>query len=213
MAALALALTDTTSQIRGRQTLELAYSPPFYPSPWMDPGAEGWEDAYAQAKDIVSQMTILEKVNLTTGVGWQGEACVGNTGSVPRLGVRALCLQDSPLGVRFADWVSVFPSGQTTAATWDRSLMYQRGLAMGQEQKDKGIDVLLGPVAGPLGRAPAGGRNWEGFSVDPVLTGVGMAETIKGIQDAGVIATAKHYIGNEQGKFQVFPNKNNERPY
>lgn len=145
-------------------------------------------------------MTILEKVNLTTGVGWEGEACVGNTGSVPRLGIRALCLQDSPTGIRFADWISVFPSGQTTAATWDRNLMYQRGLAMGRENKDKGIDITLGPVAGPLGRAPAGGRNWEGFSVDPVLTGVGMAETIKGIQDAGVIATAKHYIGNEQGK-------------
>lgn len=146
-------------------------------------------------------MTILEKVNLTTGVGWEGEACVGNTGSVPRLGIRALCLQDSPLGVRFADWASAFPSGQTTAATWDRNLMYQRGVAMGQEHKGKGIDVQLGPVAGPLGRSPAAGRNWEGFSVDPVLTGVGMAETIKGIQDAGVIATAKHFIGNEQGKF------------
>lgn len=79
--------------------------------------------------------------------------------------------------------------------------MYERGVAMGEEFADKGIDVQLGPVAGPLGRAPEGGRNWEGFSVDPVLTGVGMAETIKGIQDAGVIATAKHYIGNEQGEF------------
>lgn len=48
---------------------ELAYSPPFYPSPWMDPTAAGWEDAYAKAKALVSQMTILEKVNLTTGVG------------------------------------------------------------------------------------------------------------------------------------------------
>jgi hypothetical protein len=48
---------------------ELAYSPPDYPSPWMDPNANGWEQAYAQAKDFVSQMTLLEKVNLTTGVG------------------------------------------------------------------------------------------------------------------------------------------------
>lgn len=125
---------------------------------------------------------------------------MGNTGSVPRLGLRALCLQDSPLGVRFADWVSAFPAGVTTAATWDRTLMYARGVAMGQEHKGKGIDIQLGPVAGPLGRAPAGGRNWEGFSPDPVLTGVGMAETIKGIQSAGVIATAKHYIANEQGE-------------
>lgn len=70
---------------------------------------------------------------------------------------------------------------------------------MGQEHKGKGVDIQLGPVAGPLGRSPEAGRNWEGFSSDPVLTGVGMAETIKGIQSAGVVATAKHFIGNEQG--------------
>lgn len=46
-----------------------AYSPPFYPSPWMDPSAPGWEQAYAQAKEFVSGLTLLEKVNLTTGVG------------------------------------------------------------------------------------------------------------------------------------------------
>jgi Glycosyl hydrolase family 3 N terminal domain len=69
---------------------------------------------------------------------------------------------------------------------------------MGSEHRDKGVDVQLGPVSGPLGRAPEGGRNWEGFSPDPVLTGVGMEFTIKGIQDAGVIACAKHYIMNEQ---------------
>lgn len=61
-------LTDAKSQIHERQS-QLAYSPPFYPSPWMDPTADGWADAYAQAKALVSQMTILEKVNLTTGVG------------------------------------------------------------------------------------------------------------------------------------------------
>ena len=73
---------------------------------------------------------------------------------------------------------------------------------MGEEFSDKGIDVQLGPVAGPLGRSPEGGRNWEGFSPDPSLTGVLMAETVKGIQDAGVIATAKHYITNEQEHFR-----------
>ncbi|PSR80896.1 glycosyl hydrolase family 3 N terminal domain-domain-containing protein [Coniella lustricola] len=192
---------NTAPQLHSRQS-DLAYSPPFYPSPWMEPNVEGWEDAYAKAKAIVSQMTLLEKVNLTTGVGWEGEACVGNTGGVPRLGIRALCLQDSPLGVRFADWVSGFPSGQTAAATWSRDLLYQRGVAMGQEHKGKGVDIQLGPVAGPLGRSPEAGRNWEGFSVDPVLTGVGMAETIKGIQSAGVVATAKHFIGNEQEHFR-----------
>lgn len=47
----------------------LAYSPPVYPSPWMDPKAPGWEEAYAKAREFVSQLTIHEKVNLTTGVG------------------------------------------------------------------------------------------------------------------------------------------------
>ncbi len=73
---------------------------------------------------------------------------------------------------------------------------------MGDEFRGKGIDVLLGPVAGPLGRVPTGGRNWEGFSPDPYLTGVAMAETIEGIQNSGVIACAKHYILNEQEHFR-----------
>ena len=47
----------------------LAFSPPHYPSPWMDPKAAGWEDAYAKAKAFVSQLTLLEKVNITTGTG------------------------------------------------------------------------------------------------------------------------------------------------
>jgi beta-glucosidase len=74
------------------------------------------------------------------------------------------------------------------AAAWDRQLWFERGVAMGQEFNGKGIDVQLGPVVGPLGKAPAGGRNWEGFSPDPYLSGVAVAETVKGIQSAGVVA-------------------------
>lgn len=80
--------------------------------------------------------------------------------------------------------------------------MYARGAAMGAEHRGKGVDTQLGPVAGPLGRTPEGGRNWEGFSPDPVLTGVGMAQTIQGIQDSGVIACAKHFIMNEQEHYR-----------
>ncbi|KAI0405376.1 glycoside hydrolase family 3 protein [Xylaria palmicola] len=168
----------------------------------MNPGAVGWEAAHAKARAFVSQLTLAEKVNLTTGIGWESGQCVGESGSVPRLGLRRLCMQDSPLGVRFADFASAFSAGQTVAASFDRTLMYRRGKAMGEEHKGKGVNVVLGPVAGPLGRAPAGGRNWEGFSPDPYLTGVGMSETIKGIQDAGVVATAKHFILNEQEHFR-----------
>ena len=62
---------------------------------------------------------------------------------------------------------------------------------MGTEHAGKGVDVQLGPVVGPLGRNPKGGRNWEGFSPDPVLSGIAIAETVRGIQDAGVIACTK----------------------
>lgn len=76
---------------------------------------------------------------------------------------------------------------------------------MGQEHKAKGVTVQLGPVVGPLGRAPEGGRNWEGFSPDPVLSGIAVAASVQGIQDAGVIACVKHFIGNEQEHFRQAP--------
>lgn len=169
------------------------------------PGGEGlgdWATAYAKARAFVSQLTLEEKVNLTTGTGWEVEKCVGQTGALPRLGFRAMCLQDSPVGVRDSDFNSVFPAGVNVAATWDRSLAWARGQAMGQEHKGKGSDMQLGPVAGPLGRSPEGGRNWEGFSPDPVLTGQMFAESIKGTQAAGVMTSAKHYIAYEQEHFR-----------
>lgn len=83
--------------------------------------------------------------------------------------------------------------------------MYHRGLAMGEEHRDKGTDVFLGPVVGPLGRNPVGGRNWEGFSPDPYLSGVAAGQTIRGVQDAGVMACVKHLIGNEQEHFRQAP--------
>jgi beta-glucosidase len=84
------------------------------------------------------------------------------------------------------------------ASTWDIALIRERGAYLGAEAKQLGIHVQLGPVAGPLGKIATGGRNWEGFSPDPYLTGIAMAETIEGMQGAGVQACAKHYIGNEQ---------------
>lgn len=64
---LADALVNLQVEVEARD--ELAFSPPYYPSPWMNPEADGWKEAYVKAKDFVSQLTLLEKVNLTTGVG------------------------------------------------------------------------------------------------------------------------------------------------
>jgi len=77
---------------------------------------------------------------------------------------------------------------------------------MGSEFRAKGVHIALGPAMGPLGRMPAAGRNWEGFGSDPYLQGIASAEHIKGIQSQGVVATAKHLIGNEQEHFRQGPN-------
>lgn len=81
----------------------LAADTPFagFPSPWAT-GGPGWDEAYAKAKAFVGNLTLVEKVNLTTGTGWEADVCVGMTGSVPRLGFRGFCLQDGPLGVRYS---------------------------------------------------------------------------------------------------------------
>lgn len=110
-------------------------------------------------------MTLIEKVNLTTGTGWQSDHCVGNVGAIPRLGFDPLCLQDSPLGIRFADYVSAFPAGGTIAASWDRYEFYTRGNEMGKEHRKKGVDVQLGPAIGPLGRHAKGGVSLLHYSV------------------------------------------------
>ena len=176
-------------------------SEPWYPSP-KGGTVEAWKDSYQKAADLVGQMTLVEKVNITSGIGWQMGMCVGNTGPVDRLGFPSLCLQDGPLGLRFVDNATAWPAGITVGATWNRELMYERGKGHAFEAKKKGVHVLLGPAMGPIGRLPAGGRNWEGFGSDPVLQGIGASETIRGIQDAGVIATAKHFVGNEQEHYR-----------
>jgi beta-glucosidase len=63
-------VTTTGADILQLNSRSLATSDPYYPSPWMNPDADGWQDAYVKAKAFVSQMTLLEKVNLTTGVGY-----------------------------------------------------------------------------------------------------------------------------------------------
>jgi beta-glucosidase len=154
-------------------------------------GSAGWDQAYVKAKAALNKLNQTEKVGIATGVTWEGGPCVGNTYAPSSIDYPALCAQDSPLGIRFANPVTAFPAGINAGATWDRDLLYARGAAMGEEAKGLGVHVQLGPVAGPLGKNPDGGRNWEGFSVDPYLSGVAMEETIQGMQDSGVQACAK----------------------
>ncbi|KAL6304989.1 family 3 glycoside hydrolase [Sparassis latifolia] len=151
-----------------------------------------WDIAYAKAQATIANFTIEQKVNLTTGVDG---LCVGN---IPAVGnFTGLCLEDSPLGVRYTDFVTAFPAGITTASTWNRAMMRTRGLYMGQEFVGKGAHAALGPMMN-MGRIAQGGRNWEGFGADPFLSGETAYETILGMQNGGIQAVAKHYINNEQ---------------
>ena len=189
-------------QLGGLSEHNLAFSPPSYPSPWMSPTGEG-ADAYAKARDFVSQLTLLEKVNLTTGKGYISGRCLGETGSIPRLGFSGMSMQCTPLNQSHADFTSGFPPGLAKGATWDRMLMYSNGKAMGEEFRGLGADSVLEPVCGALGRFPKGGRNVEAFSPDPCLCGELIAPAIEGIQEAGVIATTRHFIANEQEHFRT----------
>ncbi|CAO3640032.1 unnamed protein product [Cunninghamella blakesleeana] len=154
-----------------------------------------WDDAYAQAKALVAKMSVEEKVNITTGMGFTNTDCVGNT--YPTKHFPSLCLQDAPLGMRFAYNVTVGVAGINAAASFDKEGILARGIYMGKEYKQKGVHVQLGPGMNFM-RSPQGGRGWESGGEDPYLNGVAAVETIKGVQSQGVISTAKHYILNDQ---------------
>ncbi|EJD55142.1 hypothetical protein AURDEDRAFT_140808 [Auricularia subglabra TFB-10046 SS5] len=160
-----------------------------------------WAAAISKAKAAVAKMSTQDKVNLATGIGWMVGACVGNIAPISSINFPGLCLEDGPLGVRYADLVSAFPAGINAAATFNRDLIKQRGVALGAEFRGKGAHVILGPDMNIM-RVPAAGRNWEGFGADPYLSGEAAFETIQGIQSQGVQANAKHYINNEQEHFR-----------
>ena len=126
-----------------------------------------------------------------------GSQCEGNIAplSVPERNISwpGLCIDDSPQGVRWTEFVTAFPAGITVASTWNRTLLRLRGQAMGAEFRGKGVNVALGPMIN-MGRLPQGGRNWEGFGADPFLAGEAGYETVLGLQQIGVQSCVKHYI-------------------
>ncbi|KAF7975977.1 hypothetical protein HWV62_8124 [Athelia sp. TMB] len=162
--------------------------PPVHSDPAVLPDfGAAWAAAYTKATAKISNFTLDEKASVATGTGWQVGRCVGNIPAIADWG--GLCLEvrpftakaDSPLGVRFADFATLFPAGINAAATWNRKLIRARGLAMGREHRGKGVHVALGPMMNTL-RVPAGGRNWEGFGADPFLSGEAAYETVLGMQ-------------------------------
>ena len=102
-------------------------------------------------------------------------------------------------GVRTPNKTTSWPAGINLASTFNRTLMYRVGKEQGKEFRLRGIHIMLGPCMNMM-RTPLGGRMWEAYGEDPFLSGATATEVIKGIQENGVIAVAKHYVGNEVEK-------------
>ncbi|KAI6797519.1 putative beta-glucosidase [Hortaea werneckii] len=168
-------------------------SPPVYPTP-VGGDDPAWQEAYAQASALVAELDYTQLASLTLGSS-DTRGCSGFID--PVAGFTGMCLQDNENGVRGTDQSSGFPSQLSIGASWNRSLALERAQFLGREFKALGANVLLGPVGGPLGRIARGGRNWEGFSNDPYLSGQLIAPTVTGIQES-VIACVKHWLFNEQ---------------
>ncbi|MCK9208444.1 MAG: glycoside hydrolase family 3 protein, partial [Salinivirgaceae bacterium] len=109
-------------------------------------------------------------------------------------------MADGPVGI--ASWgiqgrATCFPSGVLTAATWNRSMVSTLGDAFGQEWRSRGIHYLLAPGVN-IYRSSKCGRNFEYYGEDPFLASELVVPFVKGVQNRGVAATIKHYVGNEQ---------------
>ncbi|GGX58022.1 glycoside hydrolase family 3 C-terminal domain-containing protein [Streptomyces fructofermentans] len=144
---------------------------------------------------LLDKLTLRAKVRLLTG------ATTWRTPAEPDVGLRELVMSDGPAGVRGESWderrtALLLPSASALAATWDVDLVERLGALLAAEARRKGVHVVLAPNLN-LHRSPLGGRHFECFSEDPVLTSRVGAALIRGIQSRGVAATAKHFVAND----------------
>jgi beta-glucosidase len=144
---------------------------------------------------LVGRLTLEEKVLLLTGKdSW-------SLHPLASIGLRSIVVSDGPVGVRGETWderspSANFPSPTSLASTWSRDAVRAVGHGLGGEARRKGVDVVLAPTIN-LHRSPYGGRHFEGFSEDPVLTAELASEYVRGVQAYGVGATVKHYVAND----------------
>ena len=177
------------------------------------PCGEASASADARARQTLEAMTESEKLALVhgdLGAPWKGGAkpqgALGSAGyvpGIPELGIPALQETDGPLGVanpgdiRRGDTATAMPSNLALAATWDLKLARRQGEAVGADARAKGFNVLLGGPANLI-RDPRGGRDFEYFSEDPLLTGLMAGAVIDGVQANGVLSTVKHFALNDR---------------
>ncbi|MCO1578010.1 glycoside hydrolase family 3 C-terminal domain-containing protein [Crossiella sp. SN42] len=153
------------------------------------------EEFEARLRDLLGHLDLPAKIRLLTGAdAWALPA-------EPAIGLRRLVMTDGPAGARGSHFDERDPSAHTPnptalAASWDRELVRRIGLLLAGETGAKGAQVLLAPTIN-LHRSPLGGRHFECFSEDPLLTAeIGLAY-VRGVQEGGVAACAKHFVAND----------------
>ncbi len=158
-------------------------------------------------QELLSKMTLEEKVGICSGKDFW------NLKGVERLGIPEIMVTDGPHGLRkknpeknsdksgLSDSVptTCFPTAATTACSWDPALLYEMGVALGEECLSEKVSVILGPGVN-MKRSPLCGRNFEYFSEDPVLAGELAAGLINGVQSKNVGTSMKHFAVNSQEK-------------
>ena len=160
---------------------------------------------------ILQQMTLEDKIALCSGENfWE-------TKKYEKYGIPSLFMCDGPHGLRkqedVADMLGVnesrkatcFPAEVTTAGSWDAELLTEIGAAIGEEAKEQGVGLVLGPGAN-LKRNPLCGRNFEYFSEDPYLAGKLAAGFIRGAEAQGIGTSLKHFAVNSQEKSRFTSN-------
>lgn len=178
-----------------------------------------------RVNDLLTQMTIEEKIHLLKGSGMASGIGMVETGSgipgavgtivpTPRLGLPTIYLSDGPAGLRIEPrrenedqtyYCTAFPIATLLSSTWNVDLNESVGYAMGNEALEYGIDVILGPGANIM-RHPFCGRNFEYYSEDPLLTGNMGAAMVNGIESNGVGTSVKHFVANNQESNRNFNN-------
>jgi beta-glucosidase len=149
----------------------------------------------AAIQDSIGRLSLEDKVRLLAGQDMWSLPAIGE------IGLASVVMSDGPVGVRGTRWSAddpsvALPSPTALAATWDPGLARAAGRLLGQEARRKGVHVLLAPTVN-LHRSPLGGRHFEAYSEDPLLTAAIGTGYVRGVQDQGVAATVKHYVAND----------------